>query len=160
LYLLTTLYVDFKEPAVPAHSGRKKTQSGADDNSRFRSSCRDKIEFQFAVPKYARTTPKTFGARFRRGYENSAMRGIVNGNSRDFEKKFSGVSNLVELASKRSSETGILDIRGLSQKEHRPLPKAAVSGYYADLLAIQLPDSQCFEVWPNNHFERSKVASF
>ena len=71
--VLTTLYVDIKEPA-PNFFGvnsrifqsTKKPNLISGDNSRCRSSCRDKIEFQFAVPNYARTTPTVVGARFRR----------------------------------------------------------------------------------------------
>jgi hypothetical protein len=71
--VLTTLYVDIKEPA-PNFFGvnsrifqsTKKPNLISGDNSRCRSSCRDKIEFQFAVPNYARTTPTGVGARFRR----------------------------------------------------------------------------------------------
>ena len=62
--VLTTLYVDIKEPA-PNFFGvnsrifqsTKKPNLISGDNSRCRSSCRDKIEFQFAVPNYARTHP-------------------------------------------------------------------------------------------------------
>jgi hypothetical protein len=71
--VLTTLYVDIKEPA-PNFFGvnsrifqsTKKPNLISGDNSRCRSSCRDKIEFQFAVPNYTRTTPTSVGARFRR----------------------------------------------------------------------------------------------
>ncbi len=62
--VFTTLYVDVKEPADPRYSGRQKNPTlSSDDESRFRSSCRDKIEFQFAVPKY----PRAHSCRFRFG---------------------------------------------------------------------------------------------
>ena len=65
--VLTTLYVDIKEPAaLRPFRPTKKPNLISGDNSRCRSSCRDKIEFQFAVPNYARTTPTGVGARFRR----------------------------------------------------------------------------------------------
>src|SRR6266571_4280096 len=71
--VLTTLYVDIKEPAPNffgvnsrTFQSTKKPNLISGDNSRCRSSCRDKIEFQFAVPNYARTTPTAVGTRFRR----------------------------------------------------------------------------------------------
>jgi hypothetical protein len=71
--VLTTLYVDIKEPAPNffgvnsrIYQSTKKPNLISGDNSRCRSSCRDKIEFQFAVPNYARTIPAGVGARFRR----------------------------------------------------------------------------------------------
>ncbi len=46
------------------YSGRQKNPTlSSDDESRFRSSCRDKIEFQFAVPEY----PRARSCRFRFG---------------------------------------------------------------------------------------------
>ena len=51
---------------------------------------RDKIEFQFAVPKFARTTPKSLGARFRRDCENSPRAVIVNREKKLFAKFLPG----------------------------------------------------------------------
>ena len=52
--VFTTLYVDIKEPTVPAYFSRQKNPTLSDSKT-FPLNSRDKIEFQFAVPKYART---------------------------------------------------------------------------------------------------------
>ncbi len=57
--VFTTLYVDIKEPTAPARFSPQKNPTPSPISSAFAKSYgainRDKIEFQFAVPKYART---------------------------------------------------------------------------------------------------------
>jgi len=64
----------------------------SDNNSRCRSSCRDKIEFQFAVPNYARTTPAGVGARFRRIEKINLQDRTSNRNKQNFVQFFNKVA--------------------------------------------------------------------
>ena len=125
--------VDFKEPAVAARlSGIKKLNSGADHNPQPSAvangcaSCRDKIEFQFAVPK-VENHPERFRGRFRRDYENSPPRRSVNREERFLWENVSRLRQR-DATLQLFEPDGDRRTRSIGIADPRSLPKVAMRG--------------------------------